>query len=75
MMYFARRHEVHSIQTHTFCTTLVNKNRTFYNNVGGWNHQCQAKFLTSRHVRTHRATFYISNTLRKLMIMAWGLVF
>jgi len=26
------------------------------------------KFLTSRHVRMHRAIFYISNTLRKLMI-------
>jgi len=27
------------VQTHTFCTTLVNKNRqnrTFYNSVGGW---------------------------------------
>jgi len=24
----------HSIQTHTFCTTLVNKNRTFHNSVG-----------------------------------------
>jgi len=27
------------VQTHTFCTTLVNKNRQnrmFYNNVGGW---------------------------------------
>ena len=22
------------VQTHTFCTTLVNKNRTFYNSVG-----------------------------------------
>jgi len=22
--------------THTFCTTLVDKNRTFYNSVGGW---------------------------------------
>jgi len=33
---FARRHEVHSIQTHTFCTTLVNKNRAFYKSVGGW---------------------------------------
>jgi len=31
-------------------------------------HRCQAKFLTSRHIRMHRATFYISNTLRKLMI-------
>jgi len=30
--------QVHSIQTHTICTTLVNKNRqniTFYNSVGG----------------------------------------
>jgi len=24
------------VQTHTFCTTLVNKSRTFYNSVGGW---------------------------------------
>jgi len=32
------------------------------------NYQCQAKFLTSRHMRMHRATFYILNTLRKLMI-------
>jgi len=30
--------------------------------------RCQAKFLTSRHVRMHRAIFCISNTLRKLMI-------
>jgi len=30
--------------------------------------RCQAKFLTSRHVRMHRMVFYISNTLRKLMI-------
>jgi len=30
----------------------------------------QAKFLTSHHVRTHRVIFYISNTLRKLMIKA-----
>jgi len=29
-----------------------------------------AKFLTSRQVRMHRAIFYISNTLRKLMIGA-----
>ena len=35
-VFLPRRHEVHSIQTHTFCTTLVNKNRTFYNSVGGW---------------------------------------
>ena len=28
------------------------------------------KFLTSRHVRMHRVMFYISNTLRKLMIKA-----
>jgi len=25
-----------TVQTHTFCTTLVNKNRTFYNSVAGW---------------------------------------
>jgi len=30
--------------------------------------RCQAKFLTSRHVRKHRVIFYVSNTLRKLMI-------
>ena len=30
--------------------------------------RCQAKFLTPRHVRTHRVIFFISNTLRKLMI-------
>jgi len=35
----------------------------------------QAKFLTSRHVRMHRVIFYISNTLRKLMVKAQGLVF
>jgi len=34
------------------------------------NHRCQAKFLTSRLMRMHRATFNISNTLRKLMIRA-----
>jgi len=34
-----------------------------------------AKFLTSRHVRMQRAIFYISNTLRKLLIRAQGLVF
>ena len=33
--------------------------------------RCQAKFLTSHHVRMHIAIFYISNTLRKLMIRAW----
>ena len=27
-----------------------------------------AKFLTSRHVLTHRVIFYMSNTLRKLII-------
>jgi len=37
--------------------------------------RCQAKFLTSRHVRMHRVVFYISKTLRKLMIRALGLVF
>jgi len=31
-----RSHKVHSVQTHTFCTTLVNKDRTFYKSVGGW---------------------------------------
>ena len=60
------------LQTHTFCTTLVNKNRR--NNVlqQRWrlNHRCQAKFLTSRHMRMHRETFNISNTLRKLIIRA-----
>jgi len=29
-----------------------------------------AKFLTSRYMRMHRATFNISNTLRKLMMRA-----
>jgi len=33
------------------------------------------KFLTSRQVRRHRVTRHISNTLRKLMIRAQGLVF
>jgi len=33
------------------------------------------KFLTSTHMRMHRVIFYISNTLRKLMIRAYGLVF
>ena len=37
--------------------------------------RCQAKFLTSRHVRMHRVIFYTSNTHRKLMIRAQGLVF
>jgi len=32
------------------------------------NHQSQAKFLTPRHMHMYRATFYIPNTLRKLMI-------
>jgi len=31
---------------------------------------CQAKFLTTRPVRMHRVIFYISNTLRKVMIRA-----
>jgi len=56
------------VQAHTFCTTLVNKNRqnrTFYNSVEGWitgfkRNFSLAKFLTSRHVRMHRATFNIS---------------
>jgi len=67
-----------TVQTHTFCTTLVNKNRQnrkFYNSVGGWitgvkRNFALAQFLTSRHMRMHRATFNISNTLRKLMIRA-----
>jgi len=71
------------VQTHTFCTTLVNKNRqnrTFYNSVGGWITSVKrnfwlAKFLPSRHTHMHRATFYILNTLRKLMIRAYGLGF
>ena len=66
------------VQRNTFCTTLVNKNRqnrTFYISVGGWitgvkGNFWLAKFLTSRHMRMHRATFNISNTLRKLMIRA-----
>ena len=33
-------------------------------------YRCQAKFLTSRHMQGHRVIFYISNTLRKLMIRA-----
>ena len=37
------------------------------------NFGCQAKFLTSRHVRRHTVIFYISNTLRKLMVRAYGL--
>jgi len=37
------------------------------------NHWWKANFLTSRHVRMHRVIFYISNTLRKLMIGALGL--
>jgi len=36
--------------------------------------RCQAKFLTSRHVSMHRVIFNISNTLRKLMIGAQGVV-
>jgi len=67
-----------TVQTHTFCTTLVTKNRknrTFYNSVGGWitgvkRNFSLAQFLASRHMRMHRATFNISNTLRKLMIWA-----
>jgi len=34
----------------------------------------QAKLMTSCHVCMHRVIFYISNTLRKLKIRAWGLV-
>jgi len=34
----------------------------------------KAKFLTSRHVRVFRVIFYVSNTLRKLMIRASDLV-
>jgi len=30
--------------------------------------QCQAKFLTSRHVRMHRVAFYLSNSLKELVI-------
>jgi len=32
--------------------------------------RCQAKFLTSRLEHMHKVVFYISNTLRKLMIRA-----
>jgi len=61
------------VQTHTFCTKLVNKKTDETERLQQrWrlNHRCQAKFLTSRHMRMHRATFNISNTLRKLLIMA-----
>jgi len=49
---------VQTIETPTFCTTLVNKNNILQRR---WrlNHQCQVKFLTSRHTHMHRATFYI----------------
>jgi len=33
-------------------------------------HPCQAKFLTSHHVRMHRLIFYIENMLTKLIIRA-----
>jgi len=36
---------------------------------------CQAKFLTSHHVRMHRVIFYIPNTLIKLIIWAWEFLF
>jgi len=32
--------------------------------------RCQAKFLTSHHLRIHRLIFYIANTLIKLIIRA-----
>jgi len=35
--------------------------------------RCQAKFLTSRHVRMHSVIFCISNTLSKLLIWVWCL--
>jgi len=57
------------VQTRTFCTMLVNKKKTKQKVLQQrWrlSHRCEAKFLTSRHMR--RATFNISNTLRKLMI-------
>ena len=37
--------------------------------------RCQAKVLTSRHVLKHRVMPWMSNTLGKLMIRYWGLVF
>jgi len=30
--------------------------------------RCQAKFLTSHHIRMHRVIFYIPNTLIKLIV-------
>jgi len=37
--------------------------------------RCQVKFLLSRHMCMHRVIICISNTLKKLMIRAQGLVF
>ena len=64
--------DTHSAQR---CWNKNRQNRTFYNSVGGcitgfkrnfW----LAKFLTSRHMRMHRAAFNISNALRKLITRA-----
>jgi len=65
------------VQTHTLYTTLDNKKHKTERLQQRWrlNHRRQEKFLTSRHMRMHRATFNISNTLRKLMIIALELVF
>jgi len=73
IMHFCRRHEEHSRlykHTHSAQRWLL---KLFYNSVGGWITSVKQnfwlpKFLTSHHTRTHRATFYIQNTLRKLMI-------
>ena len=73
IMYFARRHEVHSVQTHTFCTTLVNKNRqnrTFYNSVGGWITVVKRNFKLHAICACTEQHSNILNTLRKLMIRA-----
>jgi len=60
------------VQRHTLYTTLDNKKHKTERLHLRWrlNHRRQEKFLTSRHMRMHRATFNISNTLRKLMIRA-----
>jgi len=60
------------VQTHTFCTTLV---KNVLQQRWRLNHWCQAKFLTLRHMRMHRVIFSILNTLRKLIIRAYDLVF
>jgi len=59
--------------THLRKSQSLSPNRFSQPNLKNFRTEFQEKFLTSRHVPMHRVIFYISNTLRKLMIRVWCL--